>query len=75
MIRDIPIASSLILQAQYDDERQELLLTFRSNGHRWAYGSPSRPFTPADAEAFESAGSAGQWFLNSIKGQWPERRA
>ena len=70
----IPISSSLIAAADYDEQRQELVITFRS-GARWVYGSEAQPFTPDDADAFLSAGSKGKWFLEQIKGQWPERRA
>ena len=70
----IPISSSLIAAADYDEKRQELAVTFKS-GARWIYGNETRPFTPDDADAFLSAGSKGKWFLEQIKGQWPERRA
>ena len=70
----IPISSSLIAAADYDEQRQELAITFKS-GARWVYGSEAQPFTPDDADAFLSSGSKGKWFLEQIKGQWPERRA
>ena len=67
--------SSLIARAEYDAERGELHITFKSNGARWIYGGPPRPFTPEDASLFAGAASAGQWFLQAVKGQFPERRA
>lgn len=73
-MQSIPITSSLLSAASYDPERQELALTFKS-GARWVYGSQSRPFTEQDLDAFTGASSQGQHFLQSIKGQWPERRA
>ena len=72
-MRQIPVTSSMIAAAAYDDERQELVLTFKS-GATWRYGSETRPFTPEDVDRFEGASSAGQHFLQDIKGQWPERR-
>ncbi|MDE2103793.1 MAG: KTSC domain-containing protein [Patescibacteria group bacterium] len=71
---EIPVSSSLILAAAYDDVAQELHVTFK-NGARWIYGNSVRPFTAEDAALFEGAASKGQWFLQQIKGQWPERRA
>ena len=70
----IPITSSLIAAADYDPQKQELAITFKS-GARWAYGSEAQPFTQEDADSFAGASSKGQWFLQQIKGQWPERRA
>ena len=73
-MQDIPVSSSLIAAASYDAEMQELALTFKS-GARWIYGNGAQPFTQEDADAFASASSAGKWFLEMIKGQWPERPA
>ena len=47
----IPITSSLIAAADYDPQKQELAITFKS-GARWVYGSEAQPFTPDDADAF-----------------------
>lgn len=60
--------SSLIKDAAYDEDAQELVLVFKS-GARWAYS-----LDPAGADEFESAASKGQHFLQSIKGQAQERR-
>ena len=67
--RQIPVSSSLLIGAEYDGDAQELRLTFKT-GARWAYGN----FSESDAEEFEGAGSKGQWFLQNIKGSFPERR-
>ena len=72
-MRMLPVSSSLIAGAEYDDSAQVLLVTFRS-GARWAYGDAGRPFTAEDVDAFESASSKGAWFLQAVKGQFPERR-
>ena len=69
----IPISSSLIAAADYDEQRQELVITFRS-GARWVYGSEAQPFTPDDADAFLSAGSKGRYFLDQIRDVFPARR-
>ena len=61
----IPITSSLIAAADYDPQKQEIAITFKS-GARWIYGNETQPFTQADADSFAGASS---------KGQWPERRA
>ena len=73
-MRTIPLSSSLIAGAAYDDARQELHVTFKS-GARWVYGSETQPFTAEDVDALEGATSKGQWFLQNIKGAYPERRA
>lgn len=73
-MRQIPITSSLIVGAAYDEASQQLAVTFKS-GATWLYGDAIQPFTEQDAEAFEGASSKGQHFLNSIKGSFPERRA
>lgn len=73
-MQTIPVSSSLIAGAAYDDEAQSLVITFKS-GARWAYGDAGQPFTQSDADAFAAAPSAGSYFLSSIKGSWPERRA
>lgn len=70
----VPVSSSLLSGAQYDEENQQLHLTFKS-GARWVYGDASRPFTPADLDEFTGAESAGKHFLQNIKGAWPEKRA
>lgn len=72
-MQTIPISSSLLRAAVYDEERQELSLTFKS-GARWIYGNAAQPFTQNDFDAFTGATSQGQHFLQSIKGSWPERR-
>ena len=69
----IPISSSLIAAADYDEKRQELVITFKS-GARWIYGNETRPFTPDDADAFLSAGSKGRYFLDQIRDVFPARR-
>lgn len=73
-MQTIPVSSSLIAAAQYDEAMQELHITFQKSGARWIYGDAAQPFTQADADALASAASAGQWFLQQIKGRWPERR-
>jgi KTSC domain len=70
MITNIPVSSSLIAQAAYDDEAQELTIVFKSNGAKWHYSGVSQD----EADSFAGAGSAGQYFLQNIKGQHPERR-
>lgn len=69
-MQEIPVSSSLIARAAYDAEAQELYLTFKSNGARWVYSTVDQ----ATADAFAGASSAGQFFLQSIKGAYPERR-
>ncbi len=64
----VAIASSMISGADYDQDAGELIVTFK-NGARWAYKAPAEEF-----DALVGAGSAGQHFLNAIKGQYPERR-
>ena len=70
----IPVSSSLLSGAKYDEEKQQLHLTFK-NGATWIYGDASRPFSQADADEFTGAESHGKHFLQAIKGNWPERRA
>ena len=69
----IPISSSLIAAADYDEKRQELAVTFKS-GAKWIYGNETQPFTPDDADAFLSAGSKGRYFLDQIRDVFPARR-
>lgn len=71
MVTDIPVSSSLLTSAAYDDEAQELHLTFKSNGARWVY----KDVPQSEADAFASAVSPGGYFLSQIKGQYTERRA
>lgn len=73
-MQQIPLSSSLIASAAYDEQAQQLIVVFKS-GARWAYGDASQPFTPDDVAALEGASSKGQWLLQQIKGNWPERRA
>ena len=73
-MESIPVSSSLIARAAYDADAGELHLWFKSNGAHWIYGSKAQPFTQADADAFAGASSAGQHFLGTIKGSFPERR-
>lgn len=72
-MQSLPITSSLLTAAQYDEEKQQLRLTFKS-GSSWLYGDAARPFTQADLDGFTGASSAGKYFLENIKGQYPERR-
>lgn len=71
--QDLAISSSLLRAASYDDEAQELTLTFKA-GAKWAYGNGDQPFTQDDFDAFAGASSHGQHFLQQIKGAFPERR-
>jgi hypothetical protein len=73
-VEPIPVSSSLIARAAYDAEAGELHLWFKSNGAHWIYGSKVQPFTQSDADAFAGASSAGQHFLQNVKGSFPERR-
>lgn len=69
MAQPFTLSSSLLKGGSYDETTQELRLTF-SNGATWAYaGVP-----PDEAANLQSAGSAGQYFLGSIKGNYSERR-
>ena len=69
----IPITSSLIAAADYDPQKQELAITFKS-GARWVYGSEAQPFTQEDADSFLSSGSKGRYFLDQIRDVFPARR-
>lgn len=69
-MESLSIVSSLISQASYDAELQELHLTFKSNGARWIY----RGVPQSEVDAFASAASPGRHFLDAIKGSYPERR-
>lgn len=71
MVTDIPVSSSLIANAAYDSEAQELHLTFKSNGHRWRYSNVPQ----SEVDAFASSISPGGYFLSNIRGQYTERRA
>lgn len=73
-MQSLPVSSSLIQTAAYDESAQSLLITFTS-GAKWAYGDASQPFTATDMADFLGAPSQGAYFLNSIKGTFPERRA
>lgn len=72
-MQTIAVSSSLIAGAAYDEERQVLLITFKS-GAKWQYGDAGQPFTADDAAQFEGAASKGKHFLEQIKGVYPERR-
>ena len=54
--------SSLIQGARYDEGLKVLEVTF-AGGKRYVYGN----FPPDEADAFESAPSAGKHFLEAIK--------
>ena len=70
----IPVSSSLIRSAIYDEEKHELTVVF-SIGATWIYGNQAQPFMADDAAEFAGAASKGKWFLERVKGQFPERRA
>ena len=72
-MQQIPVSSSLIASAAYDDQAMALSITFKS-GATWAYGNAAQPFTAQDLADFRSAGSQGKHFLQLIKGSYPERR-
>ncbi len=65
----VAIVSSMISQADYDSDAGELIITFKSNGARHAYKAPEDEFA-----ALVAAPSAGKYFLDAIRGQFPERR-
>lgn len=60
--------SSHIIGASYDDETQQLTVSFK-NG-TYVYDSVS----PDVANEFESAASAGKYFDANIKGKYPTRK-
>jgi len=69
MLEPIPVSSSMIREASYNGEQQELHITFKQ-GSRWTYSG-----VPQDvADGFASASSVGQFFLSEIKGRFAERR-
>lgn len=68
-MQTFPLSSSLLKSGAYDDATRELRITFK-NGATWAYAD-----VPEDeAAALQSASSPGQYFLQSIKGAYSERR-
>jgi hypothetical protein len=61
-----PVQSSAISAIDYDDETQELGVTFRQGGPRYSF-----PNVPQDEfEAFAGSDSPGRYFLSNIKGNY-----
>ena len=58
-----PVFSSLLSEVGWDDETEELTVTFAKNGKTAAY----KGFDEATAENLRRAPSAGSMFLNEIK--------
>ena len=58
-----PVFSSLLSEVGWDDENQELTVTFAKNGKTAAY----KGFDEGKAVELSNAASAGQMFLGEIK--------
>lgn len=58
-----PVYSELLSEVGWDDETQELLVTFKKKGNTAAY----KGFDEGVAESLLHAASAGSMFLNEIK--------
>lgn len=64
----IPLRSSNLAAYEYDADRQELKIQFKS-GRTYTYGSVPETI----AEGLGAAGSPGEYFHNHIKGVYGER--
>jgi hypothetical protein len=58
-----PVFSSMISEVGWDDEAQELLVTFKKKGRTAAY----KGFDEGTAETLRKAPSVGSMFLSEIK--------
>jgi hypothetical protein len=58
-----PVLSEMIAEVGWDDETQELLVTFLKKGRTAAY----KGFEESDADRLSRAGSVGGMFLSEIK--------
>lgn len=58
-----PVLSEMIAEVGWDDETEELLVTFKKKGRTAAY----KGFDEGKAEQLRNAPSVGQIFLNEIK--------
>lgn len=68
-MQSIPIDSSMIRAASYDEASQELHITFK-NGARYVYSSVPQE----EADALASAESAGSYFISAIRDAYVARR-
>lgn len=61
-------SSSYLLAGVYEDDKQELTITFR-DGTGWLYSNVPQGIW----EGLKAAGSAGQYFHRQIKGRYAGR--
>lgn len=59
--------SSNIAQVLYDQDKQDLLILFQRQGRRYIYHQVPVPV----AQGFSQCASTGEYFLLSIKDQYP----
>jgi hypothetical protein len=64
-IEDIPVDSSMLSRARYDDEAQNLTVTMAKGGKEYSTDGVTKEMW----QDFLAAPSKGQWWLANVKGR------